>query len=146
MLQQPRRLDALIVQNANAYVEGLTDARQAFFRKAHRDRSEGHVASLYALVGREAIIHKQYLRDVRREESVLSPDSWTHDLAFLQTDKDRKIQVQLFQDYYNNILAYPKWQDFLRKHQPPTLIVWVRNDPAFIAEGAKAYLKDLPKA
>ena len=146
MLQQPRRLDALIVQNANAYVEGLTDARQAFFRKAHRDRSEGHVASLYALVGREAIIHKQYLRDVRREESVLSPDSWTHDLAFLQTDKDRKIQVQLFQDYYNNILAYPKWQDFLRKHQPPTLIVWGRNDPAFIAEGAKAYLKDLPKA
>jgi pimeloyl-ACP methyl ester carboxylesterase len=146
MLQQPQRLEALIVQNANAYVEGLTEARQAFFRKANQDRSEENVASLYAFVGREAIIHKQYLRDVKGKESAMSPDSWTHDLAFLQTDKDRKIQVQLFQDYYNNILAYPKWQDFLRKHQPATLIVWGKNDPAFIAAGARAYLKDVPGA
>jgi len=146
MLQQPQKLDALIVQNANAYVEGLTEARQTFFREAHENRSEEHVASLYAFVGREAIIHKQYLRDVRTKESVMSPDSWTHDLAFLQTDKDRKIQVQLFQDYYNNIRAYPKWQAFLREHQPPTLIVWGKNDPAFVADGARAYLRDVPGA
>ena len=76
----------------------------------------------------------------------MSPDSWTHDLAFLQTEKDRKIQVQLLQDYNNNLLAYPKWQAFLRKQQPPTLIVWGKSDPAFMVEGAKAYLRDLPKA
>lgn len=146
MLQQPQRLDALIVQNANAYLEGLTEARQDFFRNAAQDRSRENVASLYAFVSREAIIQRQYLRDVKGKESIVNPDSWTHDLAFLQTDKDRKIQVQLFQDYYNNLLAYPKWQAFLRKHQPPTLIVWGKNDPAFIAEGAKAYLKDLPDA
>ncbi|CAM2753207.1 alpha/beta fold hydrolase [Pseudoalteromonas distincta] len=76
----------------------------------------------------------------------MSPDSWTHDLHFLQTKADRVIQVQLLQDYYNNLLDYPKWQAYLREYQPPTLIVWGKNDPAFIAAGAKAYLKDVPNA
>lgn len=146
MMQEPEKLKGLIVQNANAYLEGLTEDRQAFFRSANLDRSPEKVAALYSFVGREAIIHKQYLRDVKGKEAVMSPDSWTHDLTFLQTEKDRTIQVQLFQDYYNNLLAYPKWQAFLRKRRPPTLIVWGKNDPAFIADGAKAYLKDLPKA
>ncbi|ATC82438.1 hypothetical protein PAGA_a2120 [Pseudoalteromonas agarivorans DSM 14585] len=52
-----------------------------------------------------------------------SPDSWTHVLHFLQTKSDRVIQVQLLQDYYNNLLDYPKWQAYLRNYQPPTLIV-----------------------
>ncbi len=146
MLQSPQSLQALIVQNANAYLAGLTDARQDFFRTANQDRSPEKVASLFAFVGREAIINKQYLRDVKGKEAAMSPDSWTHDLALLQTEKDRRIQVQLFQDYYNNILAYPKWQLFLRQQRPPTLIVWGKNDPAFIAAGAKAYLQDLPDA
>lgn len=76
----------------------------------------------------------------------MSPDSWTHDLAFLQSENDKTIQVRLFQDYYNNILSYSAWQAFLRSRQPPTLILWGKNDPAFIVDGAMAYLKDLPKA
>jgi pimeloyl-ACP methyl ester carboxylesterase len=54
--------------------------------------------------------------------------------------------VQLFQDYQNNIDAYPAWQAFLRRHRPPTLVVWGRNDPAFIPPGATAYLRDVPDA
>lgn len=146
ILQSPQSLQALIVQNANAYLAGLTDARQDFFRTANQDRSPQKVASLFAFVGAEAVVNKQYLRDVKGRETTMSPDSWTHDLAFLQTDKDKKIQVQLFQDYYNNLLAYPKWQASLRQIRPPTLIVWGKNDPAFIVAGAKAYLQDLPGA
>ncbi len=146
MLQSPDSLQALIVQNANAYLDGLTEARQRFFRRAHRDRSAAQVASLFAFVGEDAVINRQYLRDVKGREEVMSPDSWTHDLVFLKTEEDRKIQVQLFQDYYNNILAYPEWQAFLRTRRPPTLVVWGKNDPAFIAAGATAYLRDLPDA
>ena len=146
MMLEPEKLKGLIVQNANAYLEGLTEVRRVFFQNANRDRSPEKVAELHAFVGREAIINKQYLRDVKGKETAMSPDSWTFDLAFLQTEKDRKIQVQLLQDYYNNLLAYPEWQAFLRKQQPPTLIVWGKNDPAFIADGAKAYLRDIPKA
>jgi len=57
-----------------------------------------------------------------------------------------QVQVQLLQDYYSNLLAYPRWQQFLHEKQPPTLIVWGKNDPSFIADGAKAYLKDVPRA
>lgn len=146
MMREPRKLKGLIVQNANAYLEGLTAPRREFFKNAHHDRSPEMTRKLFDFVGREAVIHKQYLRDVKGRESVMNPDSWTHDLVFLQTDKDKKIQVQLFQDYYTNLLAYPRWQAFLRARKPPTLIVWGKNDPAFIAEGAKAYLKDLPEA
>lgn len=146
MLRQPQKLRALVVQNANAYLDGLTPPRQAFFKNAHEDRSGGNIARLFDFVVRDAVINRQYLRDVKGREEIMSPDSWTHDLVFLQSETDRRIQVQLFQDYYTNLLAYPAWQAFLRQHQPPTLIAWGRNDPAFIAAGAQAYLRDLPKA
>ncbi len=146
MLAQPERLQGLIVQNANAYLAGLTPARLAFFRKAHEDRSPEHVSKLYSYVSRDGVMNGQYLRDVKGREFLMSPDTWTHDLGFLQTEADRKIQVQLFQDYWSNIEAYPQWQAFLRTKQPPTLIVWGRRDPAFISAGAEAYLKDLPDA
>ena len=127
-------------------MDGLTEQRRTFFKQAHDDRSDAELQKLYEFVSRESIEHRQYLRDVKGKEDIMSPDSWTHDTAFLQTLKDRTIQVRLFQDYYNNLLAYPKWQKLLRDEQPPTLIVWGRNDPAFIAAGAKAYLRDLPHA
>lgn len=145
--RDPERVRALIIQNANAYLDGLTPTRQAFFRKAHEDRSPEHIAFLHTLVSREGIIDRQYLRDIPVERrDIINPDSWTHDLALLQSEKDRKIQVQLFQDYQTNIDAYPAWQAVLRKHQFPALIAWGKRDPAFIAAGAEAYLRDLPKA
>lgn len=146
MMRQPERLRGLIVQNANAYLDGLTEKRREFFKRVHEDRSEAGFAKIFDFTSRRAIIEGQYLRDVKDRVDIMSPDSWTHDLAFLQSDKDRKIQVQLFQDYYNNLLAYPRWQAFLRSRQPPTLILWGRNDPAFIAAGAKAYVRDVPNA
>jgi pimeloyl-ACP methyl ester carboxylesterase len=146
MMRQPQKLRGLIIQNANAYMDGLTEQRRAFFKNAHDDHSEAEEKLLYEFVSRDSIVGKQYLRDVKGKEEIVSPDSWTHDTAFLQSKKDREIQVTLFRDYYNNLIAYPKWQEFLRKQQPPTLIVWGKNDPAFIAAGAKAYLRDLPHA
>ncbi len=146
MTRQPKRVRALVIQNANAYMDGLTEQRRTFFRRAHEDRSEAELNRLFEFVSRESIEHRQYLRDVKGKEEIMSPDSWTHDTAFLQTLKDRTIQVRLFQDYYNNLLAYPKWQKLLREEQPPTLIVWGKNDPAFIAAGAMAYLRDVPHA
>ncbi len=146
MMKQPDRLKALIVQNANAYIDGLTLPRQAFFKNAHEDRSPEKWQQLYGITGQKGVQDKQYLRDVQDRKEIMSPDSWTHDLHFLGTEPQRVIQVQLFQDYQNNIDAYPVWQKFLRDQQPPTLIVWGKNDPAFIAAGAQAYLRDVPNA
>ncbi|HYH97054.1 alpha/beta hydrolase [Hyalangium sp.] len=146
-LAHPERLRGLVVQNANAYLDGLTEDRRQFFRRAHEDRSEAGLAALAQTVSATAIRERQYLRDVPGEKRErMSPDTWTHDLALLATAEDRAIQVQLFQDYQANIDAYPSWQAFLRARQPPTLIVWGRNDPAFVSAGARAYLRDLPQA
>lgn len=146
-MQHPERLRALVVQNANAYLDGLTEQRRAFFRSAHDDRTESGVAALTALTSPEGVRLRQYLRDVPGERAErMSPDTWTRDLVGLVTPEQRAIQVQLFQDYQSNIDAYPAWQAFLRRHQPPTLIVWGERDPAFIAAGARAYLRDVPNA
>jgi pimeloyl-ACP methyl ester carboxylesterase len=147
MERNPDAVEAIIVQNANAYLDGLTPERREFFRRAHEDRSPESVALLYERAGKKGIIEQQYLRDVPPEKrDIMSPDAWTHDLAFLRTEKDKKIQVQLFQDYQTNMDRYPAWQKLMRERQFPALIVWGRNDPAFIAPGAEAYLRDLPQA
>ncbi|QXP61746.1 alpha/beta fold hydrolase [Olleya sp. HaHaR_3_96] len=147
MMKNPKRITALIVQNANAYLEGLTPKRQHFFKTAQTDTSQEQHDFLYRLTGEDAIINKQYLFDLDSTNlNIQSPDAWTHDLSFLHSKKDREIQVQLFQDYYTNLLSYQKWQNMLKENQPKTLIVWGKRDLKFNANGAKAYLKDLPNA
>jgi len=146
MMRDPEKVQAIILQNANAYLEGMTEAKQAFFNNAQVDKSTANVEMLYAFTGAEAVKNKQYLRDVKGKEDIMSPDSWTHDTHFLENDLERQIQVQLFQDYKTNLDSYPMWQAFLRHRQPPALIVWGERDPVFMASGAKAYLRDLPKA
>lgn len=145
-IAQPERLQALVVQNANAYLEGLTPARQAFFERAHRDTSPATLLQLNGLVSAQGVIDLQYLRDVQGRPERISPDAWQHDLAGLARPSQQRAQVQLFQDYWTNIEAYPAWQAFLRTRQPPTLVLWGRHDPAFIAAGALAYRRDLPDA
>ncbi|MGR7814291.1 alpha/beta fold hydrolase [Lacinutrix undariae] len=147
MMKNPKRIEALIVQNANAYLDGLTPKRQDFFRTAQTDTSQKKHDFLYSLTGEDAIINKQYLFDLDSTNiNIQSPDAWTHDLAFLRDKKDREIQVQLFKDYNTNLIRYPKWQKMLRENQHKTLIAWGKKDLKFNANGAKAYLKDLPNA
>lgn len=146
MMHEPSKVKAIIAQNANAYLEGIPKAKQAFFNNAQLDQSPENIEKLYVFTSSDAVKHKQYLRDVKGKEEIMSPDSWTHDAHFLQNDKERRIQVALFQDYKTNLDSYVQWQDFLRKHQFPTLLVWGKNDPVFMPSGAKAYLKDVPKA
>ncbi|QXP65515.1 alpha/beta fold hydrolase [Polaribacter sp. AHE13PA] len=147
MTKNPKRIEALIVQNANAYLEGLTPKRQDFFRTAQTDTSQEKHDFLYSLTSEDAIINKQYVFDLDATNiNIQSPDAWTHDLAFLKSKKDREIQVQLFKDYNTNLIRYPKWQKMLRENQPKTLITWGKKDLKFNANGAKAYLKDLPNA
>lgn len=146
MMRDPSKVRAMIAQNANAYLEGIPEAKQAFFNKAQTDKSPENVARLFDFTSADAVREKQYLRDVKGREDVMSPDAWTLDAHFLESDMERRIQVALFQDYKTNLDAYPAWQAFLRKHRFPTLLVWGAKDPVFTAVGAKAYLEDVPDA
>lgn len=146
MMENPSRINAIIAQNANAYIEGIPAPKQNFFRKAQTDKSPENVLKLYSFTGPKAIKDKQYLRDVHGKEEIMSPDAWVHDSKFLESESDREIQVALFQDYKTNLDSYLSWQKFIRVNQFPTLIVWGQHDPVFTEEGAQAYLQDLPYA
>jgi pimeloyl-ACP methyl ester carboxylesterase len=135
----PENITALIVQNGNAYEEGLRDFWLPF--KAYwRDRSEANAEALTKFLTLEAT-KWQYVHGVRNVESI-SPDNWLLDQHLLDPG-NKEIQLQLFYDYRSNPPLYGHWQAYFRKYQPPTLLVWGKNDYIFPAEGAYPYKRDL---
>jgi pimeloyl-ACP methyl ester carboxylesterase len=142
-LEHPERVTALVIQNGNAYEEGLQDFWNPI--KAYwADGSNAHREALRVGLTLDAT-KSQYLRGVH-DVSHISPDTWLHDQALLDRPGIDEIMLDLFKDYETNLALYPKFQHFFRTRRPPTLIVWGRNDVIFPAEGAHAYLRDLPYA
>ena len=142
MTQHPERLQSLIVQNANAYQEGL-GAKWAGIARYWAD-PKGHPEVVDAFTSLAAAEQRHTLGTSHPER--YNPDTWTDEFAHLSLPGQHEIQAQLLYDYQNNIASYPAWQAWLREHQPPTLVVWGRNDPSFIAKGAEAFARDVPHA
>ena len=142
-LKHPERVTALVVQNGNAYEEGL----KAFWNPIKAYWASGSTADREVLRGATtlAATREQYLDGVK-DPSRIDPTAWLVDQALLDRRGNAEIQLDLFYDYRTNVALYPKFHEFFRNRQPPTLIVWGRNDKIFPAEGAQAYLRDLPKA
>ena len=140
--RHPERVQALIVQNGNAYEEGLREFWVPF-RAFWKDRNDKNAAPLENFLKID-ITKWQYTNGVKDTERI-SPDNWFHDQYLLDRPGNKEIQLQLFFDYGSNPPFYPQWQAYFRKHQPPTLVVWGKNDHIFPAEGAKPYERDLNK-
>jgi pimeloyl-ACP methyl ester carboxylesterase len=142
-LKHPERVTALVVQNGNAYEEGLRE----FWRPLKAYWADGSTASREAMRAglTLAATRSQYLDGVR-DPSRVSPDNWVHDQALLERPGVDEIMLDLFKDYATNVALYPEFQRFFRVRRPPTLIVWGKNDAIFPAEGAYPYLRDLPDA
>lgn len=139
-VRHPDRVDSLIVQNGNAYVEGLREFWDPI-RKYWNDRTPENAQSLAGFIAPDGV-KWQYTHGVRNEAAI-SPDNWNVDLRHLTRQGNPEIQLALFYDYQSNVPHYPAWQAYFRKHQPPTLIVWGKNDYIFPAEGAHPYKRDL---
>jgi len=142
-LKHPERVTGLIVQNGNAYEEGLKefwDPIKAYWA----DHSEAHREALKGLVTPEAT--KFQYTDGVADLSRISPDNWVHDQALLDRPGNVELQMDLFYDYRTNLPLYPRIQSYFREHKPPTLIVWGKNDKIFPADGAHPYRRDLPDA
>jgi len=142
MVQHPERLQSLIVQNANAYQEGL-GAKWAGIARYWAD-PKGHPEVVDAFTSLAAAEQRHTLGTSHPER--YNPDTWTDEFAHLSLPGQHEIQAQLLYDYQNNIASYPAWQAWLREHEPPTLVVWGRNDPSFIAKGAESFARDVPHA
>jgi pimeloyl-ACP methyl ester carboxylesterase len=142
-LKHPERVTALVIQNGNAYEEGLKE----FWKPIKAYWASGQPAQREVLRAGTtlAATRSQYLDGVA-DRSRVDPSAWLQDQALLDRPGNVEIQLDLFYDYRTNLELYPQFQQFFRDRQPPTLIVWGKNDVIFPAEGARAYLKDLPHA
>ena len=142
-LKHPERVSALIVQNGNAYEEGL-----GLFWKPIKAYWAGDTAeNRKALEGLMTLETTKFqYTDGMEDLTRIAPDNWVQDQALLDRPGNLDIQLDLFRDYGSNVPLYPKFQAFFREYKPPTIILWGKNDKIFPAEGAMPYLRDLPKA
>jgi pimeloyl-ACP methyl ester carboxylesterase len=136
----PERVESLIIQNGNAYEEGLKD----FWVPIKKYWNDYTIENGKALEGFHSPdgLKWQYTHGVQ-DVSKISPDNWTIDLQHLTRIENDKIQLKMFYDYRTNVPLYPAWQQYFRDYQPPTLIVWGKNDDIFPADGAYPYKRDL---
>ena len=159
----PERIESLIIQNGNAYVEGIDNDFWEPIKEYWKDRlaiNKGldnewwkNVKAAYQkpnMSNEEALrflvtlgaTQWQYTNGVRNTETI-SPDNWHVTQRLLDRPGNAEIQLQLFYDYGSNPPLYPSWQAYFRQYQPPTLIVWGANDEIFPAAGAYPYQRDL---
>lgn len=141
-LAHPERVSALIVQNANAYVEGLGPKWQGIAQ--YWADPAAHPEQVDAFTSLEGATQRHFGTSPNSER--YNPDTWTDEYAILVRPGEREIQAALLYDYRTNVASYPAWQAWMRGHPLPTLVLWGRYDPSFIVPGAEAYLRDTPKA
>ena len=159
----PERIESLIIQNGNAYVEGIDNNFWEPIKEFWKDRKAVNKGLDNAFWKNVKVAYKQpnmsnedalrflvtlgatqwqYTNGVRNKE-IISPDNWHVTQRLLDRPGNKDIQLQLFYSYGSNPPLYPKWQAYLREHQPPALIVWGKKDEIFPAEGAHPYKRDL---
>jgi pimeloyl-ACP methyl ester carboxylesterase len=162
-VNRPTQIETLIIQNGNAYVEGIDNDFWEPIQAYWKDRdaiNQGldnafwkNVKEAYkqpAMANEDALrflftlgaTKWQYTNGVPDVEAV-SPDNWGHVQPLLDREGNQAIQLQMFYSYGTNPPLYPAWQAYFREHQPPTLIVWGKNDEIFPPEGAEPYKRDL---
>ncbi|MGI4747840.1 MAG: alpha/beta fold hydrolase [Janthinobacterium lividum] len=141
-MRHPERVSAIVTQNGNAYVESLSpewESWQTYWREPSPQHREACRAALT-----DDAIRFQYRHGA--PAGLLSPDGYTLDIGYMHRPDRYEIQLDLILSYRTNVALYPAFQAYFRKHQPPLLAVWGRNDPFFIPAGAEAFRRDLPRA
>lgn len=141
--KHPDAIQSIIVQNGNAYAEGIGgafDPMKPFWANRNAETEK----PVRSLLTREMTIF-QYTHGVTDPDRI-SPDSYTLDQFFLDRPGNAAIQLDLLYNYQSNVALYDRWHEYFRNRQPRMLILWGKNDPFFTVEGAKAYRKDLPNA
>jgi len=138
--QRPELIQALIVQNANAYNEGLGDALEPLVNYIKNQNAETeHGARGFLSFDTVKWLYTDGAEDVLK----ISPDSYTTDQYYLNRTGNDEIQLALFRNYGTNLSLYDEWHSYFKRYQPPTLVISGKNDKLFIAAGAEGFKKDM---
>ncbi len=140
-IANPEKVDSLIIQNGCAYEEGLEtfwDPIKVYWNDVNNKEAENTLRGFHSPDG----LKWQYTHAVP-DAALISPDNWELDLRHLERPENGAIQLAMFYDYQTNVKLYPQFQEYFRKYQPETLIVYGKNDYIFPGVGAEAFKKDL---
>jgi pimeloyl-ACP methyl ester carboxylesterase len=140
---RPERVAAIVSQNGNAYEEGLGDA-WAPIRRYWNDPSAENRETVRQAINPEGL-RWQWVVGAPDPEAI-APEGYTLDAAMIARPGNMDIQLDLFLDYANNVKLYPRFHEYFRKHKPPMLAIWGKNDPFFLPAGAQAFARDIPNA
>lgn len=140
----PDRVKGFVIQNTNAYLEGVGDLPKQIFLPLWNKRDETTEAAARGFLKPETT-QFQYTVGAKNPQAI-SPDNWVHDQALLDRPGTDAYQLDLLENYKTNVALYDSWHAAFRKYQPKTLIVWGKADPFFIPAGAEAFKTDLPNA
>jgi len=141
-LRNPKKVMGLVIQNGNAYDGGLLEFWDPI-KKYWQEKSPENEAGIAHLVKLDAT-KWQYQNGVS-DLTLLDPTAWIVDQYGLDRPSNDRVQLDLFYDYRTNVPLYPQFQEFFREYQPPTLVLWGKNDFIFPPPGAELYKTDLPK-
>lgn len=140
--RHPEWIAGLVVQNGNAYEDGLSELARGFVAEAPEvPGAEERVRGLFTL----PMTRGQY-EGGTSDPAAVAPEGWTLDQHFLDLPGRKDIQRDLAFDYKSNVALYGQWQEWLRAHRPPLLVLWGTGDAFFTEAGARAFLRDVPDA
>lgn len=142
--ERPQHVKGFVIQNANAYIEGVGDGPKQVLGPLWEKRTPETEKPARDFVGPEGT--KFHWTVGVKDLAAINPDNWVLDQALLDRPGTQDYQVDLLENYKTNVARYPEWQAAFRQYQPRTLITWGKNDPFFVPAGARAYLADLPEA
>jgi len=138
--KNPEKVQGFIIQNANAYDEGLEEFWDDW-KAWWSDPTPENESKLHYLAAPETT-KWQYTHGTRNPDAI-DPSTWTTDQAGLDRPGNVAIQLAMAYDYRTNVSLYPQWQESFSKHQPSALIIWGGNDYIFPESGAHEYERDL---
>ena len=141
--QRPELIKALIVQNANAYDEGLGDALGPLVAYIQNQTAETETGAR-SFFSFDAV--KWLYTDGAEDVSKISPDGYSIDHYYLCRPGNDEIQLALFRNYGTNLSLYDEWHSYFRKYQPAVLIISGKNDKLFLAAGAERFKEDIKDA
>ena len=141
--KHPERVTGFIIQNGNAYDEGLEafwDPIKTYWADPSTENREQLRSALLTIDATKW----QWTHGIPDDKlELVSPDNWHHDQYLLERPGNKDIQLAMFLSYGTNVSEYPNWQALFREHQPPALVVWGKGDYIFPASGAHPYERDL---
>ena len=108
-------IEGIVVQNGNAYVEGIGgafDPMKPFWVNRNAETEK----PVRGLLTKETTIF-QYTHGVKDSERI-SPDAYTLDQLFLDRPGNDAIQLNLLYNYQSNIALYDGWHEYFRNRQP----------------------------